>query len=1036
MLHLLIKNALQHRTLVLLVGLGLALSGMVISTQVAVDVFPDLTAPTVTVMTEAEGMTAEEMERLVTFPLETALNGAHGVWRIRSASIAGLSSLKIEFEWGTDIYRARQIVSERINAVQLPKKVDDPVMAPIASIMGEVQMIGLASDSLSPMELHSLAYWSIQPRLLAIKGVSKVVIYGGEEREYQIQAHPERLKFHHVTLDELHHALSQLNQNASGGYIEQYGKQYLVSTKGRIQRIQDIEQALVKMDGHIAVRVADVATVQLGAAPQYGKASINAQDAITLTILKQPDANTLELTQRIEAALQELAPSFPPSVRLYPKLFQQGNFIATAIDNLQGVLLEGILCVMVVLFFFLMEWRTTLISILTIPLSLLISIILLYVLGFSINTMTLGGLAIAVGVLVDDAIVDVENVYKRLRQNAALSRSEQQPSLTIIYQATFEVRASILNSSLIIMASFIPLFFLESVEGRLLQPLGWAFLIVIVVSLLVAIVVTPALCSFLLKTDALLSSKNSLEPSAVVRRLAAAYHPIVEGSLGRIPWIFGVAGLLLVIALVVLLNLGRSFLPDFNEGSLTIEMVTTPETSLSQTHQMGQQIERLLLELPEVQLIGRRTGRASMDEHAQSHYRSEIEVPLTMMDRPKAAVLAAIRTKVDSIPGVSINIGQPISHRIDHMISGTRANIALKLFGQDLTTMTQLGHQIQQHIQRIPGVVDVSLDHATEIPHIYIYPKKELLARSGITIEQFSEFVEVAVGGKVLFQVYEQQRSYNLTLRLATEHRDELEDLRSLTIENYEGVPIPFEKVAHIQSSSSPERINRENVQRLLTISANVAERDVRSVVQDIRERLATTIEFPTGYYLEYSGQFESEERATQRLLWAALLAIALIFGLLWREFKDWRLASIILLNLPLALIGGVLMVAFTSGILSVASTIGFISLFGIATRNGMLLIARYQVLLQQGLPLKEAIVTGSLDRLNPILMTATTTGLALIPLILAGGQAGNEIQSPMAVVIVGGLISSTLLNLVVVPCAFYALQRNKHLLKTNICDQ
>lgn len=1027
MLNILIKNALHNRTTTLILGLSLALLGLWVSTEVDVDVFPDLTAPTVTVMTEAEGMAAEEMERLVTFPLETALNGAPGVWRLRSASTAGLSSLKVEFEWGTDIYRARQIVSERLNAVRshLPAQVDAPVMAPIASIMGEIQMIGLASDSLSPMELQSLAYWSIQPRLLAIKGVAKVVIYGGQEREYQVQAHPERLKFHHVSLDELHRALEQLNKNTSGGFIDQYGKQYLISAKGRIRRLQDIEQALVKMDGHIAVRVADVATVQFGPAPQYGQASINGRDAITITILKQPDANTINLTERIEAELEDLRLSLPKGVQLYPELFQQSNFIEASINNLQRVLLEGILFVIVVLFLFLMEWRTTLISVLTIPLSLLVSILVLYAFGFSINTMTLGGLAIAVGVLVDDAIVDVENVYNRLRQNAALPSDQRLPRLDVIYEATFEVRTSILNSSLIIMASFIPLFFLEGVEGRLLQPLGWAFLIVIVVSLLVAVAITPALCSFLLKfPNQAPSTSKVMKPSFLVRYLVQLYRPIVHRSLSHTKLVFALAALLLALSVVLLSNLGRSFLPDFNEGSLTIEVAAPPETSLSQTHQLGRRVEGLLLDLPEIELVGRRTGRASMDEHAQSHYLSEIEVPLTMQDRSKAAILATIRAKIDSVSGIAINIGQPISHRIDHMISGTRANIALKLFGQDLTTMTQLGNQIKQQINRIEGVVDVRLDQPTEIPHLYIYPKQEMMARSGIHMERFAEFVEVAVGGKVLFQVYEQQRRYNLTLRLAPTHRDQLEDLQQLTIENYEGAPIPFGKVANIVSSSSPERIHRENVQRLLTIGANVAERDVRSVVQDIRKRLAENIDFPEGYYLEYSGQFEREERATQRLLLTALLAIALIFGLLWREFRDWRLTSIILLNLPLALIGGVVMVALTSGILSVASTIGFISLFGIATRNGMLLIARYRLLLEQGLSLKDAIIEGSLDRLNPILMTATTTGLALIPLIFSGGQAGNEIQSPMAVVIVGGLVSSTLLNLVVVPCAFYTLRR------------
>lgn len=1026
MLNILIKNALQNRFVVLIFAFVLLLIGTWTTTQVDVDVFPDLTAPTVTVMTEAHGMSAEEIERLVTFPLESVLNGAPDVRRIRSSSTAGLSTIWVEFDWGTDIYRARQIVNERLNAAQsrLPNNSDAPVMAPIASIMGEIQMIALSSDSLSSIALHDLANWYIKPRLLAVEGIAKIVIYGGSEKEYQVLADPARLKFHHVSLDELHKALQQLNHNASGGYLEQHGKQYLISAKGRVRSLKDIETALVKMDGHIAVRVADVATVQIGAAPKQGNASINGKDAITITLLKQPQANTLALTKAVDQALEDLADNLPKDVVLNPNLFKQGNFIATSINNLQQVLLEGIFFVILILFLFLMEWRTTLISVLTIPLSLLVSILVLYGFDFSINTMTLGGLAIAVGVLVDDAIVDVENVYKRLRQNAILPLEQQKNKLDIIYEATFEVRASILNSSLIIMVSFVPLFFLDGVEGRLLQPLGWAFLIVIGVSLLVAVAVTPALCSILLQPKAQDLEQQAVQHTWLIKQLMAVYRRVLNKSLQRIPWVLSIAVVLLCTALLTLSQLGRSFLPDFNEGSLTISVVVPPETSLTATNLINRQIETLLLELPEIQLVGRRTGRASMDEHAQSHYASEIEVPLHMQARNKAAVLAEIRQKIGNIPGVTINIGQPISHRIDHMISGTRSNIALKLFGEDLTTLQQLGHQIKQVIQPIEGVVDVTLDQKTEIPHLYIYPKIELLARSGITIAEFSEFVEVALGGKTVLQVYENQRSYNLKLRLQKSSRDEIEDLQQLTIENYEGMPIPFAKVAHIVSSSSPERINRENVRRQLVIAANVADRDLRSVVQEIKQRIQERVELPDSYYLEYSGQFENEEQATNRLLLTSVLALCVILFLLWREFRAIKVAAIILLNLPLALIGGVFMIYLSSGILSIASTIGFISLFGIATRNGMLLIARYQVLLTDGADLKTAIMEGSIDRLNPILMTATTTALALIPLLLASGQAGNEIQSPMAWVIVGGLISSTLLNLLVIPCTFYLLKK------------
>lgn len=1029
MLNIIIKNALHNRAVVLVIAILLMLAGGWVTTQVDVDVFPDLTAPTVTVMTEAHGMSAEEMERLVTFKLETALNGAPNVRRIRSTSSSELSSVIVEFDWGTDIYRARQIVNERLGTVQsdLPDNVKNPVMAPIASIMGEIQMIGMSSDSLSGIEMNTLANWYIKPRLLAVEGVAKVIIYGGQEKEYQVLASPAKMKLHHVSLEELYDAIAQLNHNASGGYLEQYGKQYLISGKGRIRSIQEIEEAFVKMEEEVAIRVGDLADVKIGGAPQLGNASINGKDALTLTILKQPTANTLKLTQEIDKTIQEIAKNLPADVQLNPELFKQGNFIENSINNLQRVLLEGIFFVILVLFLFLMEWRTTLISVITIPLSLLTSILVLYWTGFSINTMTLGGLAIAVGVLVDDAIVDVENVYKRLRQNAILPMEQQQDKLTIIYEATFEVRSSILNSSLIIIASFLPLFFLSGVEGRLLQPLGIAFLIVIVVSLLVAVAITPALCSLLLKTDAKEAAAQSIQYNIVIRSLMAVYDKVLKASLSRSYIVLVVAFVLLIISVITMSGLGRSFLPDFNEGSLTISVVVPPETSLTETNKIGRQVEQLLLQIPEIDLVGRRTGRASMDEHAQSHYASEIEVPLNMKERSKSDVLAEIRATIGELPGVTINIGQPISHRIDHMISGTRSNVAIKLFGEDLTKMFQIGNKIKQNISSIEGIVDVSLDQKTEIPHIYIYPKQEMLARSGISIEHFANFIDIAIGGKTVVQVYENQRSFDLVLRLEEKARDKIEKLEHLLIENFEGDKIPFGKVARIVSNSSPERISRENVHRKLVIATNVANRDLKSAVEEIQATIAETVELPEGYHLEYGGQFENEQKATSMLLLTSLFSLVIIFFLILREFKEIWLSIIILINLPLALIGGIFMIYFGSGIISIASTIGFISLFGIATRNGMLLISRYQVLLEEGQQLKDAIIEGSLDRLNPIMMTATTTGLALIPLIWAGGQAGNEIQSPMAVVIVGGLVSSTLLNLVVVPCTFYLLKRKTH---------
>ncbi len=1004
------------------------LAGGWVTKQVDVDVFPDLTAPTVTVMTEAHGMSAEEIERLVTFRLETALNGAPSVRRIRSSSSAGLSTVWVEFDWGTEIFRARQIVNERLGTVQsdLPDNAEMPVMAPIASIMGEIQMIGMTSDSVSGIDMRTLADWFIKPRLLAVTGVSKVIIYGGDIKEYQVFASPAKMKFHHVSLNELHDALKKLNHNSSGGYLEQYGKQYLISVKGRIRSIKEIEEAYVKMEHEVAVRVGDLATVKIGAAPRLGNASINGKDALTITILKQPGANTLKLTRAIDKTVEEISKNLPSDIMLNPELFRQSNFIEQSINNLRAVLLEGVFFVVLILFLFLMEWRTTLISVITIPLSLLISILLLHATGFSINTMTLGGLAIAVGVLVDDAIVDVENVYKRLRQNAILPLAEQKNKLIVIYEATFEVRASILNSSLIIIASFIPLFFLSGIEGRLLQPLGIAFLIVIVVSLMVAVAITPALCSILIKTNAEEASEKSLKHNILIRSLQYIYRKILRVSLNKSWYILLSALILLILSVIAMAGLGRSFLPDFNEGSLTISVIVPPETSLTETHRIGRQVEKRLLEIPEIDLVGRRTGRASMDEHAQSHYASEIEVPLKMLERNKQEVLAEIRKKTGNIPGVTINIGQPISHRIDHMISGTRSNIAIKLFGEDLTKMLQTGNEIKKAISGIEGIVDVNADQKTEIPYLYIYPKHEMLSRSGISIERFADFIDIAIGGRTVAQVYENQRSFNLKLRLEEKVRDKIEKLENLLIENFEGDKIPFGKVARIVSNSSPERITREKVRRKLVIAANVAGRDIRSAVEEIQSTINTKVTLPESYHIEYGGQFESEQKATRMLMMTSMISLLVIFLLLMREFREIRLSLIILFNLPLALIGGVFMIYFGSGIISIASTIGFISLFGIATRNGMLLISRYKVLTDEGKDLMTAITEGSLDRLNPILMTATTTGLALLPLIFAAGKAGNEIQSPMAVVIVGGLISSTLLNLVVVPCTFYLLKRKK----------
>ncbi len=1008
--------------------LGLAaliiLGGLWLSQNLDVEVFPDLTAPTVVVMTEAHGLSATETERQVTYKLETTLNGAPNVRRLRSSSIAGLSTVWVEFEWGADIYKARQIVNERLGMIVMPIGVNAPVMAPIASIMGEIQMVGITADSTDNMELRSLVDWYIKPAIQAVTGVAKVVTYGGDLKEYQVLADPVKLKFHGISLLQLKAALDQLNQNTSGGFIEQYGQQYLISTIGRIKNKKQLEEALLQVKGDVPIRVRDVAEVKVQAAQKVGEGSVNAKNAMIMTILKQPQANTLKLTQRLEQSFQQLEKNLPPDVKLNRQVFKQADFISSSIHNLQQVLLEGIVFVIIILFLFLMEWRTTLISVLTIPLSIFASLMTLYFMGLSMNTMTLGGLAIAVGVLVDDAVIDVENVYKRLRQNAQLPQLQQQSKIQVIFEATSEVRSSILNSSLIIIASFLPLFFLSGIEGRLLQPLGIAFLVSIVTSLVVALMITPALCSFLLKFQH--KKQQKTYKSGLTNFLLQGYRRLLPWTMKGRYLVLASAAIALVGALALLLNLGQSFLPEFNEGSLTIEVVTKPGTSLSETNKIGLEVEQELLKIPEIQLVGRRTGRAPLDEHSQSVYSSEIEVPLQMQERSKAEVLADIRQGLAKIPGIVVNIGQPISHRIDHILSGTRSSIAIKVFGDDLTQLFKVANEIKNKIAQVEGAVDLSTDQQVEIPQIFIYPKNEMLAKHGISIADFTHFTEIALAGEVLSQIFEGERSFNLRLRLEAEARNEIEKIKTLTINNHKGEKILLEEVAKVVSSSAPERISREKVKRKMVVSANVAGRDLQSVVNDMKKIVAEEVQLPQGYYVEFGGQFESAARAAQMLLLTTLLALAVIFFLLHREFKELWLSFIILLNLPMALIGGVFMIYFSSGVISIASIIGFISLFGIATRNGMLLVSRYQVLLQEGAQLKDAIIEGSLDRLNPILMTALTTALALFPLVLAAREPGNEIQSPMALVILGGLLSSTLLNLVVVPASFYLLKKER----------
>ena len=1005
--------------MILLGAVLLSLTGIYIWKTMNVDVFPDLTAPTVTILTEAHGLESEEVEKLVTFQLETALNGSPNVRRIRSSSAAGISIVWVEFEWGMDIYRARQIVSERIPMVRenLPSGIGAPTMAPISSIMGEIMLLGVTSDSLSPMELRTLSDWTIRPRMKALGGIANVVVIGGDYKQYQVFANPEKMKYFGVSLSELADKVREANVNAPGGFLNQYGNQYIIKGSGRAYALNDLEEAVVKQVNGQSIKVKDVATVQIGAADKIGDGSLNASPAVILTLSKQPDVNTLDLTARIDEAIAELNETLPPGVEIKNHIFRQSDFIEASINNLNQTLLEGAFFVVIILFIFLMNWRTTFISLLAIPLSLLVSVIVLKLLGYTINTMSLGGMAIAIGALVDDAIIDVENVYKRLRENVKKPKEERLPVLAVVKDASVEIRSSIIIATLIIIVSFIPLFFLSGMEGRLLQPLGIAFVTSVLTSLIVAVTVTPVLCSYLLSSDKVL--RKQAGGTSVERWLKRKYSAILSRAMRFPKTIIGVTVVAFLLSLILFTQLGRSFLPEFNEGSLVISVVGPPGMSLAESNKTGNLVETLLLEMPEVDVVTRRTGRAELDEHAQGVNAAEIDVPFTLGDKGKEVFFEEVREKLSLVPGVNITLGQPLAHRIDHMLSGTRANIAIKIFGSDLQRLYEVGKAIEEAITPIEGLADVAVDQQIEVPQIRIDPKRQMLSAYGMTVGGLMEQVDIAFAGEEVGETYEGQRYFDLVVRYNKAFRNEIDKLGAALISLPNGGHIPLNQLATISSLSSPNRISREDVQRKIVVAANVQGRDLRSAVNEIGETVNATIDLPESYRIEYGGQFESEAKASQLLLITAVLAILVIFLLLYFEFKDIKLAFVVLINLPLALIGGILIVYFTSGVISIAATIGFISLFGIATRNGILLVSRYEDLRKEGLKGIQLIKSGALDRLNPILMTALTTGLALIPLALKGGEPGNEIQSPMAVVILGGLLSATILNLMVIPCVY-----------------
>lgn len=999
----------------------LMVAGLYTSKTMEVDVFPDLNAPTVVVMTEANGMAAEEVERLVTFPIETSVNGATGVKRVRSSSTNGFSILWVEFDWGTDIYLARQIVSEKLAMVteSLPDGIGNPTLGPQSSILGELMIISLTSDSISMEELRTMADWVIRPRLLATGGVAQVAVLGGDVKEYQILLNPEKMRYASVSLDEVLFAVRGMNTNATGGVLYEYGNEYIIRGVLSTNSLDELSRSIIKKRDDQMIMLGDIAEIKIGPkAPQTGLASYRTKPAVLLTVTKQPNVSTLDLTDKIDRSIEDLKKSIPTSVEIKTDAFRQSRFIDSSIHNIQSSLFEGAIFVVLVLMLFLMNVRTTLISLVTIPLSLLFTLLVMYFLGMSINTMSIGGMAIAIGSLVDDAIVDVENVYKRLRENSLKPLDSRLPVLKVVYEASKEVRMPILNSTMIIVVSFVPLFFLSGMEGRMLQPLGIAFIIALFSSTLVALTVTPVLCSYLLKKE---NSAASKEPVFSLK-LRTVYQKALNWTIENGRAVLVSTLIVFVISLILFFNFGRSFLPSFNEGSLTINVSTIPGVSLEVSEDLGRQAEEILLTIPEIQTVSRKTGRAELDEHALGVNVSEIEAPFVLSDRSKEEMIKEVRHKMSHIPGVAVEIGQPISHRIDAMLSGTRANIAIKIFGSDLNQLFQLGNQIKREISGVEGIADLNVEQQIERPQLKIIPRRDLLVRYGIPLSEFREYVEVLLGGEVVSQVYEGDKTFDLTIKVRDESRDGIEKIRNILIDTNEG-KIPLGYVAEVVSASGPNLINRENVSRKVVVSANVADRDLRSVVDDIQKCVDEKIHLPEGYHVEYGGQFESEQAASRILLFTCLLSVLVIFLLLYNQFKSATQSLVILLNLPLALIGGAVAIALTGGVMSIPSIIGFISLFGIATRNGMLLVDRYNELCKEGLSLHETIVKGSLDRLNPILMTALSSALAMIPLAIGGDLPGNEIQSPMAIVILGGLFSSTFLNAFVIPIVYMKMK-------------
>ena len=1028
MLNKIIQYSLRNRILVMIVAGILAAAGIYTAQRMEVDVFPDLNAPTVVVMTEAGGMAAEEVEKVVTFTIETALNGATDVRRVRSSSTTGFSVVWVEFDWGTDIYVARQIVSEKLSTVResLPSSVQEPVLAPQSSILGEMMILGLTSDSVSLQDLRTIADWTIRPRLLSTGGVAQVAVIGGDIKEYQILLSPERMMRYGVAVDEVLAATGDMSVNASGGALYQWGNEFILRGVVATTSVEDIASAVIKLseEGQ-PICLGDVAEVKIGAAfPQLGLASERGKPAVLITVTKQPQTNTMELTDKIEQVVADMQQSLPAGVNISTDIFRQSRFIESSINNISQALVEGALFVVIVLFLFLMNWRVTVISLVALPLSLLGSILVLEALGLTINTMSLGGMAIAIGSLVDDAIIDVENVYRRLRENHLLPPEQRESNLKIVYEASSEIRSSIINATIITVVAFVPLFFLSGMEGRMLTPLGVSFIVSLFMSMVVAITLTPVMCSYMLTGEKQLRSSEK-EP-VVARMFKRWYETALVWCLRYKGVVIGLVAALFAGAVVVFAGFGSSFLPPFNEGSLTINVGAMPGISLEESDNMGRMVENILLEIPEIKTVARKTGRAELDEHALGVNASEIEAPFELDGRSRAEFMADVRSRLGELRGMSIEIGQPISHRIDAMLSGTEADIAIKLFGEDLNTMFMLGNKIKGAISSIDGLADITVEQQVERAQLQIIPRRQMLARYGITMSEFSEFVEVALGGRKVSEVYDGSAMFDLVVKVNPDSREDIESIGNLLIDSPLSGKVPLSQVADIVSGAGPNTINRENVKRKIVVSANITGDDLGGAVEKIREAVAGQVPMPEGYYVEYGGEFESRNEAMKVLSFASLMAVIVIFLLLYQEFKNTGLSVMVMITMPIAMIGGVAAVWMTTGVVSIPAIIGFISLLGIAVRNGILLVSHYGTLRAGGMDLYRSVVQGSLDRLNPILMTTLTSALALIPLALGSDVPGNEIQSPMAKVILGGLISSLVLNGFVIPAIYMLLNRKK----------